>query len=89
MATGKKSSGWGCGLTLIVVLLFGWSYLVYDLTGLNHTCNSTLACGSKYNPATTRQDAAFAAFGVLGPLAVVVGIAGLVVVNKKNRGEKK
>ena len=88
MTARKKSSGWGRGLTLVLVLLFGWSYLVYDLTGLDHTCNSTLACGSKYNPVTTRQDSAFAAFGVLGPLAVV-GIAGLIVANKKDKGKKK
>lgn len=87
MAAGKKSSGCGCGLTLLLVLWFGWAYLIYALTGLDHTCNSSLAC-RPYNPATTHQDAAFALFGVLGPLAVV-GIAGLIVANKKNRGKEK
>lgn len=87
MAARKKSSGCGCASVLVLVLWFGWAYLIYVLTGLDHTCNSSLACGSKYNPATTTQDAAFAAFGVLGPLAVV-GLAGLIAANK-SRGKGK
>jgi hypothetical protein len=77
-----KSSGFGYGL---FVLWFGWGYLMYVLTGLSHTCNSTLACGSKYNPATVHQDAVFAAFAVIGPIA----LAGLIVAANKRKNNVK